>query len=148
MSRIAKITISIRLLIIVAGLIIGLPAIIDRSEGSIKIGVLLPLTGPDSVDSLESLDWITTRFNQSGGIHGTPVELIYEDTAKVDILTLAHEFANDPSIKIVIGPQKSSELYAVAPIFIESQKLLISPMATAGDIFRAYGKKNYIWRTC
>ena len=148
MSRIAKITISICLLIIVVGLIIRLPFPTVLTDGSIKIGVLLPLTGPDAVDSQELLGWMTTRFNNSGGIRGTPVELIYKDTANADILTLAHELANDPSIQIVIGPQRSSELHSIAPIFIESRKLLISPMATAGDIFRAYGKKDYIWRTC
>lgn len=148
MPGVVKITIPICLLIIAAVLIIRFPAGTLFRDDSIKIGVLLPLTGPDSVDSQELLDWMTKRFNQSGGIDGTPVELIYKNTANADIAALAREFANDPSIQIVIGPQKSSELHLVAPIFIESKKLLLSPMATAGDIFRAYGKKDYIWRTC
>lgn len=147
MSRTSKITISICLLII-AGLIISFSVQTILPNSPIKIGVLLPITGPDSVDSKELLEWMKIRFNHLGGVRGQPVELIYKDTAKADILNLAHEFADDPSIQIVIGPQKSSELHAIAPIFIESRKLLISPMATAGDIFRAYEKKDYIWRTC
>jgi ABC-type branched-subunit amino acid transport system substrate-binding protein len=115
---------------------------------TLKIGVLLPLTGPDSLESDELLNWLAAGINDAGGIGGTPIEIIYKDTYQADILALAHELTSDPAIQIVIGPQRSSELHKVAPLFIESKKLLISPMATSGDILRAYGKKDFIWRTC
>jgi ABC-type branched-subunit amino acid transport system substrate-binding protein len=100
------------------------------------------------MESREVLDWAAERLNSQGGIGNAPVELVYKDTFNRNILSLAREFAEDRSIQIVIGPQKSSELHAAAPLFIQSQKLLISPMSTAGDILRAYGGKNFIWRTC
>lgn len=142
-----KIAVPILLLSIAVLLIITISAGIFTKNVSAKIGVLLPLSGADYAQSKEVLDWLAYNFNKSGGIHGRPVELIYKDTADGDILLLAQEFAEDPSIQIVIGPQKSSELHKIAPVFLDSRKVLISPTATAGDIFRAYGKRDYIWRT-
>jgi len=146
MLRSARISIILGLIIIVA-VVTGV-IVFKNHPTSITVGVLLPLTGPDSVDSQELLNWMNKRFNQSGGIDGTPVELVYKDTAGADVRDLAQELLNDPSIHIVIGPQKSSELHAIAQLFFDKKKLLISPMATAGDIFRAYGKKDFVWRTC
>jgi ABC-type branched-subunit amino acid transport system substrate-binding protein len=114
----------------------------------LKIGVLLPLTGPDAVDSTEVLDWASDSVNLGGGINARQVELVYKDTNGQDIKELAQQFIDDESINIVIGPGSSSDVYDIAPLFIESKKLLISPMSTAGDIFRAFGKEEYFWRTC
>jgi glycosylphosphatidylinositol transamidase (GPIT) subunit GPI8/ABC-type branched-subunit amino acid transport system substrate-binding protein len=38
-------------------------------------------------------------------------------------------------------------VYARAPAFIATKKVLISPSATSGDILRAFGKNGYVWRT-
>jgi glycosylphosphatidylinositol transamidase (GPIT) subunit GPI8/ABC-type branched-subunit amino acid transport system substrate-binding protein len=115
---------------------------------TLKIGVLLPLMGPDAMDSQEVLDWVVKDLNSKGGVGGSSLELVYKDTYNQDINNLAQGLVNDPSIPIVIGPQKSSELRAIAPLFIKSQKLLISPTATSADISRAYGQQGIIWRTC
>jgi ABC-type branched-subunit amino acid transport system substrate-binding protein len=126
-----------------------LPTITSCTATSpLKIGVLLPLTGPDAVDSREVLDWAKDNVNLSGGIDNRRVELVYKDTCGNDITELAQQFIEDKSINIVIGPGSSSDVYEIAPLFIESKKLLISPMSTAGDIFRAFGKEEYFWRTC
>jgi len=148
MSKRNKIAVRILLLIIISLLIVVLSYRFFFKQEDLKIGVLLPLSGTDYAESKEVLDWMKNNFNKSGGINGRPVEPVYKDTAESDILELAQEFAADPSIQIVIGPQRSVELHQVAPLFLESKKLLISPTATAGDIFRAYGKRDYIWRTC
>jgi ABC-type branched-subunit amino acid transport system substrate-binding protein len=113
-----------------------------------KIGVLLPLSGPDAVDSTEVLDWAKDNVNFEGGINNRRIELIYKDTYGNNIKELAQQFIDDKSINIVIGPGSSSDVYEIAPLFIDSKKLLISPMSTAGDIFRAFGKQQYFWRTC
>lgn len=109
---------------------------------------MLPVTGPDSLESAEVLDWALEELNKKGGINGTTVKLEYKDTYNRDLASIAREFIEDPAIQIVIGPQKSNEVYDLAPLFINNHKLLISPMATAGDIARAWGGKGFIWRTC
>lgn len=114
---------------------------------TLKIGVLLPLTGPDKIDSDEVLDWAVNRINANGGINGRKVDIIYKDQNKGDTVELAEQLLADKSIKIVIGPMESSNVYRIAPLFIEKKKILISPTATSGDIFRMFGKKRFFWRT-
>jgi ABC-type branched-subunit amino acid transport system substrate-binding protein len=117
-------------------------------DRSLKIGVLLPLTGPDSVDSRKLLDWANQNLNENGGIAGQKLTLVYKDTASGDPVIQARELLNDKSVDVVIGPGSSLETQAIAPLFIQAKKLLISPMATSGDLFRQFGKKKFFWRTC
>jgi len=119
-----------------------------RHTGSLKIGALLPLTGPEAIDSDEVLDWARDNINRNGGINNRQIELVYKDTYEKDITQLAQEFIDDEAIKIVIGPGSSAEVYEIAPMFIKNKKMLISPLSTAGDVFRAFGKKKFLGRTC
>jgi ABC-type branched-subunit amino acid transport system substrate-binding protein len=138
------------LVILIAVLLIGQEVSgCGRGEtGPLKVGVLLDLTGPNSLDSKEVLNWITDGVNGGGGIGGKEIQLVYHDTYQQDITALATELVNDPAINIVIGPLTSDDLFEIAPLFIEKQKLLISPTATSGNIMRAFAEKDYIWRTC
>ncbi len=111
----------------------------------IRIGVLLPITG--GIDLKEPLEWAKDNINQQGGIGGRPVELVYMDTSTGNITQMAEELLADNSIQIVIGPRNSDDVYKLAPEFIEKNKLLISPMATAGSITLAFENQGYFWRT-
>ena len=99
------------------------------------------------VEFKEPLEWAKDTINSQGGIGGRQVELVYKDTATGNITRLAQELLNDDSIRIVIGPENSDDVYALAPAFIAKKKVLISPTATSGDILRAFGKNGYVWRT-
>ena len=111
----------------------------------VRIGVLLPITG--DVEFREPLEWAKDTINSQGGIAGRPVELVYRDTGFGNTTRLGRELLDDDSIHIVIGPEKSDEVFALAPAFIAKKKVLISPSATSGDILRAFGKGGYVWRT-
>ncbi len=132
--------------LLVGSLAIG--AVFHRDTSPLRVGVLLPLTGPNAVDSEEVLNWAREDLNRAGGIGHRPIELVCKDTAGGDLLELAQQFIDDRSIRIVIGPGSSSEVYEIAPLFIENKKILISPSSSAGDIVRAFGKKGYFWSTC
>lgn len=118
----------------------------DESE-SFRIGALLNLTGPNALGMEDGLDWAIRKANDAGGIGGRKIELVYKDTFGQDILTLAQEFIDDASIQIVIGPDTSGQSFDLAPLFIENKKLLISPSASAANLYRAFGGKNFFWRT-
>ncbi len=111
----------------------------------VRIGVLLPMTG--DVNLKDPLEWAKDTINQQGGIGGRPIELVYKDTGSGNTSDLAQELLTDDSIRVVIGPPTSDDVYSMAPAFIQKQKLLISPLATSGDIIRAFGKDGYFWRT-
>ena len=131
------------LVILIAGVWIGYTTI--HANTPVRIGVLLAMTG--DVEFKEPLEWARGTINSQGGIAGRQVELVYKDTSTGNITRQAQEFLNDDSIHIVIGPEKSDDVYALAPAFIAKKKVLISPTATSGDILRAFGKNGYIWRT-
>jgi len=135
--------IALSIVIIAAGAWIGYTAI--HANTPVRIGVLLALTG--DVEFREPLEWARDTINSQGGIEGRQVELVYKDTATGNITRQAQEFLSDDSIRIVIGPTTSDEMYAIAPSFIAKKKVLISPTATSGDLIRAFGKNGYIWRT-
>ncbi len=136
--------IALAIILIAAGAWIGYTII--HANTPVKIGVLLALTG--DVEFKEPLEWAKDTINSEGGIGGRKVELVYKDTTTGNITRQAQEFLNDDSIRIVIGPTTSDEMYALAPAFIAKKKVLISPTATSGDIIRAFGKNGYyVWRT-
>jgi ABC-type branched-subunit amino acid transport system substrate-binding protein len=118
---------------------------ISHAFTPVRIGVLLPLTG--DVEAKEPLEWAKENINREGGIGGRPVEFVYKDTGKGDYTRLAQELLDDSSVSIVIGPQASDEVFALAPAFAEREKVLISPYATSGDLSRAFGSTGYFWRT-
>jgi ABC-type branched-subunit amino acid transport system substrate-binding protein len=111
----------------------------------VRIGVLLPVTG--DIEIHEPLEWAKDTINAQGGVGGRPIELVYRDTSAGNTDGLAQELLADDSIRIVIGPPTSDDVYMLAPEFIQQKKILISPLTTSGDIIRAFGKKGYFWRT-
>jgi ABC-type branched-subunit amino acid transport system substrate-binding protein len=135
--------IALIVVILAAGAWIGYTAI--HANTPVKIGVLLALTG--DVEFKEPLEWAKDTINSQGGIGGRQVELVYRDTTTGNITRQANELLNDDSIRIVIGPTTSDEMYALAPAFIAKKKVLISPTATSGDLIRAFGRNGYVWRT-
>lgn len=139
-----------KFLLIAAGIVIIIAAAwagytLIHANTPVRIGVLLAMTG--DVEFKEPLEWAKDTINSQGGIGGRKVELVYKDTGSGNVTALAQELLNDDSIRIVIGPENSDEVFAIAPAFIAKKKVLISPTATSGDIIRAFGKKGYIWRT-
>lgn len=133
--------------LILAVLVTAALVVACNFRAPLRIGVLLPLSGPQDRDQDALLDWAAAGLNASGGVGGRRVELVYRDSAQGDIEALGRELADDPSIRVVIGPETSAQVYQVAPMFIERKKLLISPTSTSGDVFRAFGKRGFFWRT-
>jgi len=111
----------------------------------VRIGVLVPMTG--FIELKEPMEWAQQNINRQGGIGGRPVEFVYKDTTQGDTAVLAQELLDDDSVRIVIGPPTSDDVYLLAPEFEKRQKILIIPLTTSGDLIRAFGKKGYFWRT-
>jgi ABC-type branched-subunit amino acid transport system substrate-binding protein len=61
-------------------------------------------------------------------------------------MDIADKLIADNDIKAVIGPLTSSEVFDVAPKFINGKKVLIAPVATAANISRAFAGTDYFWR--
>lgn len=116
-------------------------------SGPIRVGVLLPLSGPDINNWEEPLTWAAENVNRAGGIGGRRLELVFRDIAVEDLTVAAKALAADSSVRAVIGPDASRRLFEVAPLFLKAQKPIVSPSATSADIFRAFSGQKFVWRT-
>ncbi len=117
------------------------------SQPPLRIGVMLPLSGSADLGLRPALAWAQAAVNDAGGVAGRPIALEYADLATTTAAQAADRFLADDGIVAVIGPDASADVFAVADRFIAAQRVLISPSASAGDIFRAFGGRDYFWRT-
>lgn len=129
-----------------APILLALLAACGPADGPLRVGVMLPLSGPGDLGWREPLELALSRIREAGGPAGRPLELVYRDLALEDPKAVARAFLDDDSVVAVIGPDSSTVLMAVAPAFIEARKPLVSPSATSGEVFRALGGKSYVWR--
>lgn len=120
----------------------------------IRVGVMLPLTGQSQLEFEKSINWAVDEVNQHG-VRGRKIVLDWEDLGLLPDgpagyparAAAAQRFLDDPGISAVIGTDYDDTTFLVAPAFIKAQKLLVSPSATTAEITRAFGGKEYIWRT-
>jgi ABC-type branched-subunit amino acid transport system substrate-binding protein len=111
-----------------------------------KIGMILPLSGPDKSDWHKVTDWVLENIKDAGCIAGGRIELIWYDSYSGNVEEIADEICQDTSILAAIGPFTSSESFTVADLFINARKPLLLPTATSADISSAFSGKKYIWR--
>lgn len=124
------------------------------ADPTFKVGVLLPLTGLSQLEFEKGLNWAVDEINQQG-VLGRQLEIDWEDTGVIpddsDYIAAhaaaAQRFLDDPKVFAVIGTDYDDTTFELAPAFINAKKLLVSPSATTAEITRAFGGKQYIWRT-
>lgn len=134
---------------VAAGLLLAtlLGSCAPPEQAPLRVGVLLPLSGAGDVGWREPLEMALRSVNRAGGPAGRRVELVEQDVASVGLQSAAQALLDDTSVVAVIGPDTSSALMDVAPRFVAARKPIVSPSATSGEIFRAFGGRTYVWRT-
>ncbi|MGQ1889683.1 C13 family peptidase [Thermophagus sp. OGC60D27] len=118
----------------------------EDPKPTLKIGVMLPWTGEYASDWDKALDWAVENINLNGGVAGHDIVLVKKDLAVNDLETISKEFIADESVKAVIGPLTSADVFEVAPLFINGKKILMAPVATSSNLSRAFAGKDYFWR--
>src|SRR6202167_5553533 len=117
---------------VTAGLAIGvaMPALLRHALGqsaSIKIGMVLPVTGP-AADSgkyaLTGAKIALDRVNKAGGVLGRQVELVTEDdqTTNPGAVLAFSKLAADPDIVALLGSIRSTQNHAMAPDILKAAK--------------------------
>ena len=107
----------------------------------IKLGALLPLTGPSGATGLDMKDGYElakAQINAAGGVNGAPIEVIYEDD-KNDPATAVASFeklANNDKVEVMIGGLAST----ISAALIEPAKKAAIPMAWTGAAATAVEK--------
>jgi len=131
------------IIIIVAVVIFYKPA----SEGTIKIGVITPLTTDMSNWGESMKGGIEIAADERGyNINGRPIQLIFEDNKACDskeTVTALRKLINIDKVKVVLVGCSGATLSA-APIAEEAKVILLTPMASATKISEA---GDFIFRT-
>lgn len=130
-------------------LVFGIPT--GAIAGNIRIGVASPFTGDLAAygDNIKAgVDLKLKEINESGGINGQKVELVWGDDlcAPKEAGTVGAKFASDKSIVAVIGHLCSSATLAAMPIYVRRGLPAISPTSTnptIGDV-----GKGWFFRNC
>lgn len=121
-----------------------------KSDDSIMIGVILPLTGPvaePGQNALRGIQTATDIFNADVN-NSKKIKLIIEDSKsepKTGVSSINKLIFTD-NIKIVIGDIMSSVFLACAPIAEKNKIVTISPGASAPEVKNAgdYIFRNYL----
>ncbi len=139
----------ILLCIVTAGIVsAGCTGLAGTDTAPLRIGVLLPGSGPLAMNAPEELTWAADALNRQGGPGGRTIEFVCRDTSTGNISAYAEELAGRDDIDIIIGPATSAELVRIAPLVTGRGKLLISPSATSGVLTAEFGENDLVWRTC
>ncbi|MFA7621879.1 MAG: ABC transporter substrate-binding protein, partial [Aminobacteriaceae bacterium] len=109
---------------------------------TVKIGMLVPLTGPaaaDGASALASVQIALDQVNSGGGVLGKQVELTYyDDRADTkDAVALAYKLIEQDKIVAFVAGSYSLPTRSVAPIFQEEEIPLVSAYAIHPDVTRA-----------
>ncbi len=134
------------ILLLATGLVV-LPAL---AAEPIKIGTVLPTTGPIATfgqSTLNGIKMAIAEINAAGGVLGRQIELINEDTKSdaTETRNAVAKLINRDNVLAIIGEVASTNTLAGAPV-AQSQGV---PMVTPGSTNEKVTEVgDYIFRTC
>jgi len=119
-------------------------AAVTGGAGTVKIGILAPITGPAASIGQEQLNFGKLAVEDFNKANGTKYELVEGDTQldPAKATDAAQRFAADNDIYVIVGPSGSQEVLAVAPVLGKVNLPMISPSATRTDLTEQ-GFKNF-----
>jgi branched-chain amino acid transport system substrate-binding protein len=141
-------------LLLVLGLVLGLPGGGVAQQKTLKIGLSLPLTGADADGAdaiLKGAQMAIQEINAKGGAGGHKLEALVYDSATpaagqydpAQAATNYKKFIADSLVLAAVGPVMSGEGKAISPIVSEADMATISPSATNPDITDPKFKSQY-----
>ncbi|HEY3066219.1 MAG TPA: ABC transporter substrate-binding protein [Methylomirabilota bacterium] len=143
-NRVAAVVLAV---VAVAALVVGLPS--EAQKGPIKIGFLVPQTGPLAANGKDMINGFELFFEeQKYKLAGREVKLIIEDDEGKPAtgLTKARGLVEGQGVQLLTGPLSAAVGYAVAP-YIDGKKIpAIFPIVSADDLTQRK-RSPYIVRT-
>ena len=121
----------------------------SRLSGSVKIGILLPFSGPFALLGREQLNGARTYLKMAGGsFDGMAVEFVSEDSQGDPAIGLqkAQRLVESSNVDITAGIVSSAVALAVRDYFNRNKKLLVISNASANGITSGQGRSRYIFR--
>lgn len=125
-------------------------------QGPVKIGVLVPLSGPSSQggQSMQNAFQLAAeQINADGGVDGRDVQLIFEDTGgdPEQGVTAARKLIEQDQVWGLAGVFTSGVALAIAPVAMEASEPFVVTVAAAPDITGIVAEdpetNKYLFRT-
>jgi branched-chain amino acid transport system substrate-binding protein len=126
-----------------------IPSLGRAAPSETVIGAALPMSGDVSYygqDSRRGIDLALDEINGRGGINGSHVRVIYQDTQGQGALAVSaiRSLLDVQHVLAVIGGGTSTETLAMAPIAQREQHVLLTPVSSAAAISHA---GDYVFRS-
>jgi branched-chain amino acid transport system substrate-binding protein len=121
-----------------------------KSDGTITIGGIFPLSGPVAVYGVEARNGIELaieEINNAGGINGNKLALISEDdTGNPEITVNAYrKLTAQDKVNVIIGSLTSGCTIAITSLAQAQKVVLVAPAATAEAVTDA---GDFVFRAC
>jgi len=100
-------------------------------RGFVKVGVILPLSGPDEQPAQQVLDGIEYALQNEGGTGQTKIELLVRDSRSsvLQAILAAQDLCQNEGVTVIIGDLGSEATAGVAAVAQACQVVLLSPVA-------------------
>jgi branched-chain amino acid transport system substrate-binding protein len=135
--------------LVAAALVLSVSPGVWAQKGPIKVGLLVPQTGPLAANGKDMINGLTLFLEEQGNrLAGREVKLIIQDDEGKPAtgLTKARGLVEEQAVHVLIGPLSAAVGYAVAP-YIDAKKVpAIFPIVSAEDITQRK-RSPYIVRT-
>lgn len=118
-----------------------------RPDAALRVGVVLPLTGPDAafgVPLTAGIELALDEINAAGGVNGQPVELVTTIDESKDLPVLGKTIL-DGELDAIVGPASSADALAISETVNDAQVVTCSP--TAGSVALTRYGNRYVLRT-
>lgn len=128
----------------------ALPALAEKEEKPIKIGVLAVLTGAFAELGQDSVDGVKFAFEEVNyKVAGRPIKLYIEDTAATPTLAVekCRALISRDGCEIILGPLSGAEGLAIKKSADEWPNATIIIAASAAEDICRRGIKPNVWRT-
>ena len=139
-----------RKLLLAAGAVLTAPRIAAAQSGTLRLGVLTPLTGAGSFDGprmLKAMQAVATEINTAGGLLDRKIELVVEDgeTNPEAAVRAARKLIDINKVPVIMGTWASAVTTAVAPVCWESKTFLTT--VSGADTITKLPHNGYLIRT-
>jgi branched-chain amino acid transport system substrate-binding protein len=137
------------LILAIAALAVGWGSEARAQKGPIKIGFLIPQTGPLAANGKDMQNGLQLFLEQQNNkLGGREIQLIVEDSAGVPAtgLAKARSLIEGQKVHVLVGPLSAAVGYAVAPYVTEKKWPTLYPIVSSDDLTQRK-RSPYIVRT-
>ena len=128
----------------------GLSGFALAADGTIKLGIVAPMSGPNArygAFSMRGAELAVKEINDAGGVDGQKIELYSADSqgTPVEGVSATRRLIDEDEVDYVIGDVSSSVTLAMQPVAEDAEVLLLNAASSNPKITYAAGVGGFKW---